>query len=590
MNKKWKYPIIVITAILVISMPVQNGTLVANDGPQTEAPTRSTSHKKAALMIGRDETDLGFSWVAIQGMYELRDKYNWSISISRQVAFPDQYNVANDYGAAGYDVVFMVGGQFIETSYFSGLPDKYNQTVWVQIPGLNFSHKENLVGLHPAFQTEGYYLAGVLAGLMTETNRMGVVFGEWYEYLSLEFYAFEAGVKSVNNDSLVYARVAGTWDDAAIGIQITETLIDTKNVDIVVEEADATGMGVIAACIGANISIIGAVADQWTLAPNNTITSIGMNITLLMEIVAQRIENGTAMSVLGGTSWDIPIGNYLYPYHNYDSRIPQSVKDKVDLVKAGIANGSIVVPRISTEDPPADPPEGEIDSVTATNPSGLVAWEAGTTHAITWNSTGSIANVKIELYISGINDSILTASTPNDGLFSWTIPSGLGNSTQYQIKITDVTDSAAYDFSDYFEIYTPPAPADSITVTNPSGLVAWEAGTTHAITWNSTGSIANVKIELYISGINDSILTANTPNDGLFSWTIPSGLGNSTQYQIKINDATDSAIYDFSDYFGIYSGPLPSLPSNIPGYNIIALIGISSVITLLIIKKQLIEK
>ena len=81
MNKKFSYLIIVITAILVISMPVQNGTLVANDGPQTEAPTLSSSHKKAALMIGGDETDLGFSWVAIQGMYELRDKYNWSISI-----------------------------------------------------------------------------------------------------------------------------------------------------------------------------------------------------------------------------------------------------------------------------------------------------------------------------------------------------------------------------------------------------------------------------------------------------------------------------------------------------------------------------
>ena len=308
-------------------------------------------------MVGGDETDLGFSYVAIQGINALETIYGWDISISRQVAYPDQYRIASEYGDAGYDVVFCVGGQFIETTYFEGVAEQYNNTLFVQVPGLNpyVPAPDNLVGLHPAFQTEGHYLAGVLSGLMTETNRVGVVFGEWYEYLAMEFYAYEAGVKSVNNDSLVYCRVAGTWGDAAIGKQITKTLIETKNVDIVVQVADTTGRGVISACIAADIAVIGTVADQYSLAPLNTMTSIGMDTQLLMELVVQHVENGTAMSVLGGLSWDIPIGNYLYPYHYYDSIIPQSVKDKVEDVKAGIANGSIVVPRISTENPPPDP-------------------------------------------------------------------------------------------------------------------------------------------------------------------------------------------------------------------------------------------
>jgi basic membrane protein A len=350
MNKKFSYLIIVITAILVISMPVQNGTLVANDGPQTEAPTLSSSHKKAALMIGGDETDLGFSWVAIQGMYHLRDKFNWSISISRQVAFPDQYDVANNYGAAGYDVVFMVGGQFIETSYFSGLPDKWNETVWVQIPGLNFSHKENLVGLHPNFQTEGHYLAGVLAGLMTETDNIGVVFGEWYEYLSMEFYAFKAGVESVNSVACVHGRVAGTWGDAALGKQITKALIETKNVDIVVQVADTTGRGVIAAVIEAGIAVIGTVGDQYSLAPLNTMTSIGMNTSIVMDYVVSNIENLTPWNLYYASLNMTEVGGFLFPYHHYDSIIPQSVKDQVDNAKAGIANGTIKVPEIWNDD------------------------------------------------------------------------------------------------------------------------------------------------------------------------------------------------------------------------------------------------
>jgi len=369
MNKKWKDIIIVMTAIFMLSMGVLNTTVITNDEVQTESPTMSIGPPyKAALMVGGDETDLGFSWVAIQGMNAL-EANGWEISISRQVPYPDQYRILDEYGAAGYDVVFLVGGQFIEDSYFSGVVYNHPDTLFVQIPGLAFSPADNLVGLHPAFQTEGFYLAGVLAGLMTETDNLGVVFGEWYEYLKMEFEAFKDGVESVNDDACVYGRVAGTWGDAAIGKQITESLIETKNVDIVVQVADTTGRGVIAAAIEAGIAVIGTVADQNSLAPLNTMTSIGMDTQLMMEIIAQRIENGTAMSVLGGTSWDIPIGNYLYPYHSYDSIIPQSVKDQVDDAKADIADGTIVVNRATFvegetgPDEPTDCPGGGTDAI-----------------------------------------------------------------------------------------------------------------------------------------------------------------------------------------------------------------------------------
>jgi len=116
-----------------------------------------------------------------------------------------------------------------------------------------------------------------------------------------------------------------------------------------------TGRGVISACIEAGITVIGSVGDQWTLAPFNTMTSIGMNTQALFELVVQRAENGTAMSTFGYSSLDMMIGNYLHPYHEYNDTIPQSVKDTVDLVKAGIANGSILVPQLTSEFVPDDP-------------------------------------------------------------------------------------------------------------------------------------------------------------------------------------------------------------------------------------------
>jgi len=224
------------------------------------------------------------------------------------------------------------------------------------------------------------------------------------------------------------------------------------------------------------------------------------------------------------------------------------------------------------------------NTITVISPGSSSSWETSTTHSINWNSTGSIADVLIELYWKGTLNATIFASTPNDGSYSWTIPSGLDNSTQYQIKISDVLNSATYDFSDYFEIYTPPTLPDSITVTNPSGIVAWQIETIHSITWTSTGSIANVQIELYLSGTLESVLTSGTPNAGDFSWTIPSGLANSTFYQIKITDVSNPSTYDYSDNFAIYD---PSIISEeIPGYNLYFLFMIIGIISVVLIKKK----
>lgn len=352
--------LIFMAALLMLSMTFPEASVTTSSYVETTVENTvnvgTDATYKAALLTGGDETDLGFSYTAIKGMEALEADYGWDISISKLVGFTDQSRIASEYGDQGYDVVFAVGGQFIETTYFD-VAWSYNQTLFVQIPGLNewVPTPDNVVGLHPAFQAEGHYLAGVLAGSMTETNRLGVVFGEWYEYLSIEFFAFKAGVDSVNRDALVYARVAGTWGDAAIGKQITSALIESKNVDIVVQVADTTGRGVIAACQEAGIAVIGTVGDQYELAPEITMTSIGMDTGGLMAMVADHVEAGTHMTELGGTSWDIPIGNYLYPYHEYEDKIPDDVKDLVIDVKAAIDNGSLIVPRVVTEAPPEDP-------------------------------------------------------------------------------------------------------------------------------------------------------------------------------------------------------------------------------------------
>ncbi len=136
--------------------------------------------------------------------------------------------------------------------------------------------------------------------------------------------------------------------------------------------------------------------------------------------------------------------------------------------------------------------------ITVTSPNGGENWQQGTQHAITWGDNIS-ENVKIELFKGGIYNSIITASTPSDGSFNWDIPGSQTTGSDYSTKITSVTSSTVYDFSDsYFTVEAPTPPTDldvqNITIT---------AGQTECFDATNTIFVAG-------SGTNVDILSGGT--------------------------------------------------------------------------------
>ena len=188
---------------------------------------------------------------------------------------------------------------------------------------------------------------------MTHTNATGVIVGQWAAALSLEFYAYRAGVQSVNPNAKTYLTVPGTWSDPTIGYTDAMTMISTDHVDILVPIADATGRGVISAATVDNVSLIGTVEDQVALAPSEMMTSVLLNTTQFLQLVIQHIQNGT-WNQIGGKVIDMNLGS-LAPFHAYDSIIPTSVKTLLNQTNQGIENGTVKVPFTYTPNPPTTP-------------------------------------------------------------------------------------------------------------------------------------------------------------------------------------------------------------------------------------------
>src|SRR5207244_9576178 len=150
-------------------------------------------------------------------------------------------------------------------------------------------------------------------------------------------------------------------------------------------------------------------------------------------------------------------------------------------------------------------------------PNGAEIWIVGSTQAISWTTTGTVPNVKLEYSTDGgvSYPNVVAASAANTGSFSWTIPDSISNTVR--VRVSDVTDATTNDISDAnFKI------RGNLTVSAPNGGEVFTIGATQTITWTSAGTIPSVKLEYSKNNFSTAtLIAASVSNTGSFAWTVP---------------------------------------------------------------------
>jgi subtilisin family serine protease len=182
-------------------------------------------------------------------------------------------------------------------------------------------------------------------------------------------------------------------------------------------------------------------------------------------------------------------------------------------------------------------------SISVTSPNGGETWAVNTSHSITWTSTGTIANVKIEYTTDGTNFTVITASATNNGTFSWTVPSP--TTTTAKVKISDVANAATTDLSNAnFTIsaadVTPPVTSNvlAIGITANSAVITWT-------TDEASSSVVNY-------GLTTAYGSTTTGSNGVTSHSVSlSGLTANTLYHYRVTstDASGNTTVDVDHSF-----------------------------------------
>ncbi len=296
--------------------------------------------------------DQSFNDSAYAGLQRAKKEFNAETEYLESSSPTDYVDNLTQLADAGYNPVFAIG--FLMT-------DAVNE-VAPQYPDTNFAIVDSVVEPKNAVsltfrEQEGSYLAGVVAGLMTQESTeytnpddkvVGFLGGQESDLIEKFQAGYEAGVESVCPDCEVLVQYAGSTPDAfndpARGKEISLQQIN-QGADIIYHASGATGAGLFEAAGEKGIFAIGVDADQAKLFPDAPIlTSVVKRVD---NSVFQTIEQARDGNFPGGEVVEFGLddkGISLAPFGRFEDQVPQNVKDEVDKAREGIINGDIKVP------------------------------------------------------------------------------------------------------------------------------------------------------------------------------------------------------------------------------------------------------
>ena len=209
-------------------------------------------------------------------------------------------------------------------------------------PNVTFLHQGGLktsknVGTYFGASWEANYLAGIAAGKVTKTNKLGYVVAFPISQTLLNINAFHLGARSVNPSVTTTVLFTANWCDPAKIAESVKSLKD-QGVDVLNQHQDCPGAGIQAA-EKAGIFAVGYHVDGSKFAPNGWITAATWDWTKLFVDLVNEVRSGTykvgqiRQSMADGTVKLAPFGK----------AVPKDVQDQIAATQKKILAGEFQI-------------------------------------------------------------------------------------------------------------------------------------------------------------------------------------------------------------------------------------------------------
>ncbi|OEH94149.1 BMP family lipoprotein [Bacillus solimangrovi] len=199
---------------------------------------------------------------------------------------------------------------------------------------------------------QGSFLVGVVAGLQTETNKVGFVGGVEGELIKKFENGFKAGVKAVNPSAEIVVQYAEDFGAPEKGQAIANTMYG-NGADIIYHASGGTGNGVFTeaknrAKNGEKVWVIGVDRDQHEegMPENVTLTSMVKRVDVAVYDVSKQTMEG---NFPGGELLQFGLEEDAVGIAPSQENVTDESLQKVEEFKEKILNGEIEVPTTDEE-------------------------------------------------------------------------------------------------------------------------------------------------------------------------------------------------------------------------------------------------
>jgi basic membrane lipoprotein Med (substrate-binding protein (PBP1-ABC) superfamily) len=285
--------------------------------------------------FGGPITDAGYN----QAMYESVMQIKENIACVEIIVAE---NVPDDAGAIPTleNMIQEGAGMIIATGFNHQYPaltlsEKYPDVIFEHAGGWEMSANfANFFGAPP----DTWYIMGVAAGLMTETNKLGFVGNSPMGWTNTFINAYTLGAQSVNPEVETIATFTFGWGDSAKEADATNALIN-QGADVLTMHVDSpsTVLGIAESRGAYSIGFQSLEAQQF--APEYWISGIGFTLGGKLTWLTSTVLDGTWEPIFLRCG----IADGCMEMGPFGPNVPQAVQDQVLEVKAAVESGEFVV-------------------------------------------------------------------------------------------------------------------------------------------------------------------------------------------------------------------------------------------------------
>jgi basic membrane lipoprotein Med (substrate-binding protein (PBP1-ABC) superfamily) len=299
------------------------------------APRPAQTGLRVGLITPGSIADAAWNSGAYAGLQRIHDSLGLPVSHVEARTPAEQEDALRTYAAQGYRLVFAHGFEFQEPA--ERVSAQYPNTIFIVTSGARVHG--NVAPIIFRLE-EASYLAGMVAGGLTQSNILGFVGGIELPPIKAAYEGWVNGARAVNPKVQSREIYLNSFDDAAAGREAALALIRV-GADMFHHNADAAALGVFQAVKESKgVYIFGSNADQSALAPERVVGSAVIDVPHALLLVAQEVKSGSfkpRVEALGLASGVIR----YQPNPALGSLVPSTLNARVKAAADSIAAGTL---------------------------------------------------------------------------------------------------------------------------------------------------------------------------------------------------------------------------------------------------------